>query len=315
MALDGLRVLFMGTPDFAVPTLAGIVDAGCDVVGVVSQPDRPKGRGRQVSATPVAHFARARGLPVYQWPRLNQSSYETVRQLEPDVTVVIAYGKILPQRYLDLPKFGCLNVHASLLPRLRGAAPIQWAVIRGHRQTGITIMRMDAGMDTGDIGVQLETDIGPHETAGELHDRLASLGATALVQALDLLVAARLEFRGQRHDAATMAPRLSKSDGLLDWTQSAQVIHDHVRGMSPWPGAYVPGPDGAWKIHEVRVRDVSGEPGDVVQITDDGPVVGCGTGSVLVTRLQRPGRRPVAGADFLRGTQVDIGCPLVGRPS
>ena len=315
MQLQDLRVVFMGTPDFAVPTLAGIVSAGCHVVGVVSQPDRPKGRGRQVTPTPVAQFAREHGLDVYQWPRLNQTSYDVLRDLKPDVAVVIAYGKILPQRYLELPKFGCLNVHASLLPLLRGAAPIQWAVIRGHHRTGVTIMQMDAGMDTGDIGIQVETDIGPDETSGALHDRLAPLGADALVKALTALVAGQLSFRAQNHMSATMAPRLTKGDGLLDWTRSAESIHNHVRGMSPWPGAYIKSPEGAWKIHAVQVYDMSGEPGQVIDITDQGPVVACGSRAVLITRLQRPGRRAVGGADFLRGTQVVVGEALVGGAS
>ena len=310
MTPDGLRVLFMGTPDFAVPTLQAIIGLGCTVVGVVSQPDRPRGRGRQLQHTPVAQCARDHDLPLYQWARLNQESYDTLSALKPDVAVVIAYGKILPQRYLDLPRHGCFNVHASLLPALRGAAPIQWSVIRGHAQAGVTIMRMDAGMDTGDIGLQVAVDIGPMETSGELHDRLAPIGAKALADALTQLCDGQLEFVEQDHTQATMAPRLSKRDGAIDWDRRAQDVHDHVRGMSPWPGAYVDHHQGPIKIHGTRLHSEDGEPGTVVALTQEGPAVACGQGSVIITRIQRPGRRAVSGADFLLGSSLKVGQSL-----
>ena len=310
MKTDGLRVLFMGTPDFAVPTLKAIIDIGCTVVGVVSQPDRPRGRGRQLQPTPVAQCAREHELTLYQWERLNQESFETLSALQPDVSVVIAYGKILPQRYLDLPKHGCFNVHASLLPALRGAAPIQWSVIRGHAQAGVTIMRMDAGMDTGDIGLQVAVDIDPMETSGALHDRLAPIGAQAMADALRRLCDGSLTFTPQDHEHATMAPRLAKRDGLIDWSRSAQKIHDHVRGMSPWPGAYVAHAKGPIKILGTRIHQNHGQPGIIIDINPDGPVIGCGEMSVVITRIQRPGRRPVSGADFVRGTDLKVGHAL-----
>ncbi len=305
-----LRVVFMGTPDFAVPVLETVLARGCQVVAVVSQPDRPKGRGQRVLRTPVAACADRHGLAVHQWARLSNDSYAILRGLRPDLCVVVAYGKILPQRYLDLPPHGCLNVHASLLPALRGAAPIQWAVIRGHGETGVSIMRMDAGMDTGDVALTVRTPIGPDETAGQLHDRLAPLGAAALGGALDQLCGGTLRFTPQDHAAATEAPRLSKEDGRIDWTWSAHAVHDRVRGTSPWPGAFVARPEGPLKIHGTRRALGGGTPGTVIAHDPDGPRVACGDGAVTLTGLQRPGRNAVSGADFLRGTDLTIGSRL-----
>ncbi len=305
-----LRVVFMGTPDFAVPGLEALVEAGCQVVGVVSQPDRPKGRGRKVQRTPVAACADRHGLPVFQWPRLNDASYAALRDLRPDLCVVVAYGKILPRRYLELPPHGCLNVHASLLPALRGAAPIQWAVIRGHQQTGISIMRMDVGMDTGDVALRVPTTISRDETAGELHDRLSPLGAQALGRALDALCAGTLTFTPQDHGAATLAPMLTKEDGRVDWSWPAQQVHDRVRGTAPWPGAFVERADGPLKIHRTRLAEGGGPPGTVIAHDHDGPRVACGDGAVTLLSLQRPGRTATAGADFLRGTPLPIGDAL-----
>ena len=305
-----LRVVFMGTPDFAVPCLETLLGLGCQVVGVVSQPDRRKGRGRKVVRTPVAACADAHGVPVHQWPRLRNISYETLKGLAPDLMVVTAYGKILPQRYLDLPRFGCINVHASLLPKLRGAAPIQWSVVRGHRRTGVAIMQMDAGMDTGDVALMLEADIGPDETAGELHDRLSVLGGQALRQAIERLCAGTLVFAAQDHDGATLAPMLKKSDGVLDWSAPARAVHDRVRGLSPWPGAYVPRDEGPLKIHRTRVVEGEGVPGTVIAHDPDGPRVACGEGAVVLLRVQRPGRKAVSGADLLNGSPLPVGSRL-----
>lgn len=306
MRVEDLRVVFMGTPDFAVPTLERLYALGCRVVGVVSQPDRGKGRGRKVQRTPVAACGDAHGTPVFQWPRLNNESFATLSALEPDLCVVVAYGKILPQRYLDLPAHGCFNVHASLLPKLRGAAPIQWAVIRGHARAGVAVMRMDAGMDTGDVALMRGTDVGPDETAGELHDRLSVMGAHALGEAVEALCHGALTFTAQDHAGATMAPRLSKADGRIDWSWPAQRIHDRVRGTSPWPGAF----SGELKIHATRLAEGAGTPGAVLALDDDGPRVAGGEGAVVLTRVQRPGRKAVSGADFLRGTPLAVGATL-----
>lgn len=299
-----LRVVFMGTPEFAVPCLNAIIEAGHEVVAVVSQPSKPVGRGQIERPPPVAEAGLTRGLPVYQWPRLSDESYGVLRALAPDLCVVVAYGKILPQRYLDLPVHGCLNVHASLLPRWRGAAPIQWAVIEGDTRTGVCIMRMEAGLDTGPVARTAMTAIGPDETAGALHDRLSLLGAEALVETLADVEAGRVRFEAQPEAGVTYAARLEKTHGLLDWTWTAKRLHDRVRGTSPWPGAYVERAEGPLKILESRpcpetVADAV--PGTIVAHESDGPRIACGTGSLVLTRLQRAGRKAVAGADFLRG--------------
>lgn len=312
MKPSALRVVFMGTPDFAVPSLEVLFTLGCDVRAVVSQPDRPRGRGQKVERTPVAACADRHGVPVHQWEKLGNESYRTLAAIEPDLCVVAAYGKILRPRYLTLPRHGCLNVHASLLPALRGAAPIQWAVVRGHGEAGVTIMRMDEGMDTGDMGPRLATPIAADETGGELHDRLAVLGAQALRQAIEALCAGELRFVPQDHNNATLAPKLDKADGRLDFTAPAQAVHDRVRGLSPWPGAWVERPEGPLKIHRTRLADGEGAPGAVIAHDPDGPRIACGDGAVTLLSLQRPGRRETAGADFLRGTPLPIGARIDG---
>ena len=323
-----LRIVFMGTPDFSVPCLNALLEAGHEVVAVVSQPSKPVGRGQHVQLPPVAEAAVAHGVPVHQWARLSDESYGVLRALAPDLCVVVAYGKILPQRYLDLPRLGCLNVHASLLPRWRGAAPIQWAVMEGDTRTGVCIMRMEAGLDTGPVAHEVMTAIGPDESAGALHDRLAVLGADALVETIAELEAGRVVFRPQPVDGATYAERLQKTHGLIDWSWSAHRVHDRVRGAHPWPGAYVElatepvgrqaggvttEPVGRqaggvttepFKILATRVLPdalADAPPGTVVALDFDGPRIACGSGCVVLTRVQRAGRKAVSGADFLRG--------------
>lgn len=307
MTLGGLRVVFMGTPDFAVPTLEAIYGLGCQVVGVVSQPDRPKGRGRQTHPTPIAACALRHGSPIFQWPRLNDESYRTLSGLAADVTVVVAYGKILPRRYLVLPPHGCLNVHASVLPQLRGAAPIQWAVIRGHTETGVTVMHMDEGMDTGDVALIERTPIGADETAGAVHDRLCHVGAEALAEALVRLADGSLPRAPQDHGSATYAPRLTKALGRVRWDQSATAVHNLIRGVAPWPGAFVERQRGPLKLHRARLSQGEGPSGRVIAHDPDGPRIACGRGAITLTRLQRPGKRAVEGADYLRGGGLAVG--------
>ena len=309
--LRGLSVVFMGTPDFAVPSLEVLYALGCDVRGVFTQPTRPKGRGRKVAPPPVARTAEAHGTPVFQWPRLTHASYAALCELEPELVVVAAYGRILPARYLDFPRLGCVNVHASVLPRWRGAAPIQWSVIAGDAETGVSIMQMDLGMDTGDVGLVSRTPIGPDETAGELHERLAVIGAAALADALRAMAAGRLVFESQIHEQATMAPMLQKTDGRLDWTRPADAVRNHVRGMHPWPGAFAVRAEGPLKVHAVRLAAGSGEAGRIIAHDPDGPRVACGHGAVTLLRAQRPGRKAVSGADLLRGgPALEVGQPI-----
>lgn len=304
-----LRVIFMGTPGFAVPTLEALVAAGYNVVAAVSQPDRPKGRGMKKQRTPVAACADAHDIPVYQWPRLNNESYAALKALAPDVAVVAAYGKILPKRYLDLPTHGCINVHASILPKWRGAAPIQWSVMAGDAETGVSIMQMDVGMDTGDVAKIAITPIGPDETAGAVHDRLMEIGAEALIEVMAAVQAGTVRFTAQDHDQATAAPMLSKTDGKVDFGWPAQKVHDRIRGAFPWPGAYIETEEGPLKLHGSRVVDgeAGAAPGTVLAHDAEGPRVACGDGAVVLTRLQRPGKKPVAGADFLRGRPLPVG--------
>lgn len=232
------RVVFMGTPDFAVPSLQALIDGGYDVVGVVTQPDREKGRGKKVQAPPVKELALAQGLLVAQPERIRGKAFRGwLAERAPELVVVTAYGKILPQSVLDAPRYGCLNVHASLLPKYRGAAPIQWALIEGERETGVSIMRMDAGMDTGDVIAMRALAIEEGDTAGSLHDKLARLGAELLREILPGWLEGSRTAVPQDHEGATMAPMLTRAHGALDWSGSAQSINDRIRGVTPWPGA------------------------------------------------------------------------------
>ena len=309
-ATTALNILFMGTPDFAVPCLDALIQSQHNVVAVVSQPDRKVGRGRKLAKPPVAALAVDSNIPVFQWEKLSNESFETLCKFPIDLAVVVAYGKILPQRYLDLPTHGCLNVHSSLLPKWRGAAPIQWAVINGDTRSGVTIMRLDAGMDTGDIADQKSIEIEPNMTAGMLHDQLAELGADLLLNVVESVSQGSVQFTSQDHSKATHARRLQKSDGLLDWTQDHQGVHNHIRGMHPWPGAYIDTELGPIKIHGSSLSDESGEAGTIIKITPDGPILACGTGSVCLTRIQRPGKKAVSGGDFVRAYNLSVGQTL-----
>ena len=234
-----MRVVFLGTPEFAVNTLEALIAAGHDVVEVVTQPDRPQGRRQELIPSPVKAAAVRHNIPVWQPERVRRpESVEHVRQLAPDVMVVVGYGQIIPQSIIDIPGHGIINVHASLLPELRGAAPIQWSVARGFKTTGVATMRIDAGLDTGAILLKSETEIGPDETAPELSRRLAAMGAELLVETLRGLAAGTLSAIPQDNNLATLAPILKKDDGRINWNLSAQVIHDLIRGLQPWPGAW-----------------------------------------------------------------------------
>ncbi len=308
--MSALRVVFMGTPAFAVPGLEALFEAGCDVVGVVTQPDKPAGRGQEDTKPPVAKAALRHGLTPLQWPRLSDVSYAALRALEAELFVVVAYGKVLPQRYLDLPRHGCLNVHASLLPRWRGAAPIQRAVMAGDARTGVCVMQMEAGLDTGPVCHRLTTDIGPDETSSALHDRLSVLGAQGLSEVLARLVTNGLTFEAQSLDGVTYANRLEKGDGRIDFTQDARAVHDLVRGVHPWPGGFVDRSDGPLKIQSTRLATAAEVPtsdlqeaATVLAPAADGPIISCGRGAVVLTSLQRPGRRVISGAEFLRGAR------------
>lgn len=307
-----MRVLFMGTPDFAVPTLDALVDAGHDVVGVVAQPDKPKGRGRKLQSPPTVVRARALGLEVRQPRAIKRGPFpQWVESIGADVAVVVAYGRILTPRLLQAPRLGCINVHASLLPKYRGAAPIHWAVINGESRTGVTTMQMDEGLDTGDMLLTAETDVDPNETVGELWDRLKVMGAQLLVETLarhsDLTPTV------QDHDAATHAPMLSKADGRIDWNAPAAVVHNRIRGVNPWPGAHTTFRGAPLKVWRSQCTDGQGAPGTVLE-TRGRLVVACGTEAVVLTSVQRAGKRAQPGEVFVQGTRLQPG-EVLGGPA
>ncbi len=305
-----LRVVFMGSPDFAVPTLRALLEAE-DVVAVVTQPDKPSGRGQKVVAPAVKLVAEAAGVPVLQPAKARDPElHERLRQLAPDVAVVVAYGKILPQAVLEIPAHGCLNVHASLLPKYRGAAPVQWAIIRGERETGVTIMKLDAGMDTGPMLLWRKTAIGEHETAGQLAKRLSGMGAELMLVALGRLRSGTLIETPQDDAGATLAPMLKKELGNLDWTQPAQVVCALVRGVDPWPGAQTYLAGEVLKLWGARLAEGSGKPGEVLALDPEGLVVACGDGAVTFGELQLPGRKRLSAAAFLVGRPFAPGTRL-----
>lgn len=295
-----MRLAFFGTPDFAVPTLRALVDAGHEIVLVVAQPDRPVGRGQKLASPPTIEVARALGLATAQPTRIKTGEFpELLRSLQLDAAVVVAYGRILTREHLTTPRLGCFNVHASLLPRWRGAAPIQWAILGGDTVTGVTTMQMAEGLDTGDMLRKVETPIGPEETAGELHDRLMHLGAALIVETLADLPAPT----PQDDTLATFAPMLTKEMGRLDWTRPAVELHRQVRGLSPWPGTFTGFRGDVLKVLRARIADGSGSPGEVLP----GARVATGDGAIELVEVQMPGKRPVSGADWVNGARVSPG--------
>jgi methionyl-tRNA formyltransferase len=302
-----MRVLFYGTPAFALPTLRALL-ARHRVVAVVTQPDRPAGRGQRVEGSPAKAVALEQGIPVLQPDRLRDPGWpDRLAEHAPEVAVVVAFGQILPEAVLRVPPRGSINVHASLLPRYRGAAPIAWAIVRGERETGVTTFQMDAGMDTGPILLQRATGIGPEETAGELGARLATLGAEVLLETLDRLDTLAPE--PQDAGVATLAPRLRKEDGLLDWTQPAASLVARVRGLNPWPGAATAGPGGRLVLWRARAIAGRGEPG-ALALADGRLVIGTGAGLLEPLEVQPENRRPMSWNAYLRGARLGPGASL-----
>lgn len=300
----------MGSPEFAVPTLRAVM-ATTDLCAVVTQPDKPAGRGQKLLPPAVKAVAGEAGIPVLQ-PRSARAPefLDSLKALQPDVAVVVAYGKILPQAVLDVPMHGCLNVHASLLPRYRGAAPIQWAIIRGEKETGVTIMRLDAGMDTGPMLISRVVPIADEDTAGTLSERLAKAGAELMVVALERLQVGGLVETPQDHAGATLAPLLSKEHGRIDWTKPAVELWNLVRGVDPWPGAYTLLGDELLKAWGAKVVKGSGEPGTVIDVDRDGLVVACGEGALALAELQLPGRKRMPARALVAGRPIPPGTRL-----
>jgi len=301
-----MRLIFLGTPDFAVPTLEGIVQAGHQVLLVATQPDRPSGRGQEKAASPVKQAALRLKLPVYQPERIKPPEVaQFLAGLKPDAMALAGYGRIIPQNIIDIPPHGIINVHASLLPKYRGAAPIQRAIANGETRTGVSTMRIDAGLDTGDILLQAETPIGAEETAVELSERLASLGAALLLETLEGLAAGALVPKKQDSALASYAPVLKKEDGLIDWTRPAFEIHNRVRGFLPWPGCYTRFRDSLLRIWKTRLADpAAGLPG-LLHPVRGRLRVACGQGGSLeLLEVQLEGRKRISAAAFLNGQHL-----------
>ena len=306
--MTSLRIAFAGTPQFALPALSALLKSEHHVVGVLTQPDRPAGRGQHLRASPVKLLATEHRLPIAQPPTLKTPEGRAeLAQWAPDVLVVVAYGLILPQAALDLPRLGCVNIHGSLLPRWRGAAPIQRAILAGDAETGVTIMQLDAGLDTGPVLLERRRSIGLHDTAGDLHDALAELGAVALIEALDGLAAGTLRARAQPAIGASHAPKIDKAEATLDWTQSATALDAQVRAFNPWPIAETRFGSETLRVLRARVAEPGGvhaEAGTLLGLAEDGLRVACGAGVLAVGELQRAGKRPISARDFANAVRV-----------
>ena len=293
----------MGTPDIAATCLKKILADGFEVVGVYTQPDRPKGRGMKLVASPVKQVAQEAGIPVFQPENFREEqTVEQLRALKPDVCAVVAYGRILPQKVLDIPPLGCINIHASLLPKYRGSAPYQWAVLDGLKETGVTAMYLVREMDAGDIIDVSKTPIGENETAGELLDRLAVLGADLLSKTLSRFASGEeIQRTPQQESLVSYAPMLDKTMCPIDWSKTAQQVHDQVRGLHPWPVATMELDGTLFKVHETRVVPGSGTPGTILELNKNGLVVACGQGAVEIRSLQAQGGKRMAAPDYFRG--------------
>jgi methionyl-tRNA formyltransferase len=307
--MNSLRIAFAGTPQFALPALRALLASTHTVVGVLTQPDRPAGRGQQMRASPVKLFATQRALPIAQPATLKTAeSRLELAGWAPDILVVVAYGLILPPAVLMVPRLGCGNIHGSLLPRWRGAAPIQRAILAGDAETGVTIMQLDAGLDTGAMLLERRRYIGTHDTAGDLHDALAELGAAALIEALDGLAAGTLKARAQPAAGANYAPKIDKAEARLDWNASAAELDRRVRAFNPWPVAETRFAGEPLRVLRARVAESAGleaTPGTLLGIGDDGLRVACGAGVLAVAELQRAGKRPVSARDFANAVRLD----------
>jgi len=303
-----MRVVFMGTPDIAATCLKKILSDSFNVVGVYTQPDRPKGRGMKMVFSPVKEVAIANNIPVYQPENFRaDEDVDALRELKPDIIAVVAYGRILPQRVLDIPTCGCVNIHASLLPQYRGSAPYQWAVLDGCKETGVTAQHMVREMDAGDIIDVAKTCIGENETAGELLDRLAVLGADLLSSVLKRAASGdKCCGCAQCPDDVTFAPMLDKTMCPIDWNKTAQQVHNHVRGLHPWPVATMELKGQKFKVHATRIVDGKGKPGEILGLTKTGLKIACGEGAVEITQLQAEGGKRMAAPDYFRGHPLDL---------
>lgn len=306
-----MNIVFMGTPDFAVPSLLGLIENGHRILAVVTQPDRPKGRGKKVKYPPVKEIALENNISVLQPLKLKEESFITcLKSLNPDIIIVIAYGKILPKEILSIPKNGCINVHASLLPAYRGAAPINWAIINGEKKTGVTTMFMDTGLDTGDMILKGETEIPEDMTAGELHDILADMGKEVLLNTIDSIKQEKVTRKAQNHEEHNYAPMLDKNLGEINWNNSADQIVNLIRGTNPWPGAHTLLKGEKMKLWKARIYDgvdEKGKPGTILDyISNLGWIVKTGKGLIAIEEIQMPNSNKMSVDSFIRGHSVNI---------
>lgn len=306
-----MRIVFMGTPEFAVPSLKALCDNGYEVVGVFTQPDRPKGRGNKVVFSPVKQLAVEKGIPVFQPQRIRRDGVEDLKSLQPDLCVTAAFGQILSQEILDIPRLGTINVHASLLPRHRGSAPINWAILQGDEMVGVTTMMTDKGIDTGDMLLRAEAPYQKGETAGELTERMADMGAELLVETLKQLEAGTLRRIPQDHESMTYDPMLTKEMGIIDWTADAKDIVNRIHGLNPWPGCSTAIHGGRLKLLRAEMAEGAGQPGEIIAADPKtGLTIAAGSGAVQITQLQAPGGKPMNAKDYLRGHPMTVGSVL-----
>ena len=306
-----MKIIFMGTPDFAAASLEALIDSRHEIQAVVTQPDKPKGRKGELTPSPVKVVAEEKGIKVYQPLKVRDEEFvKTLRAYNPDVIVVVAFGQIIPLSILQMPKFGCVNIHGSLLPKYRGAAPIQWAVLDGEKETGITTILMDEGIDTGDILLKKTIQIDTDETSGSLFDKLMALGAETILETLDELEKGNLTPTKQGESPTAYAKMLTKAMGLIDFTKSAKELDCFVRGMDPWPSAYTLLSGKTLKLWKVRAVEGGGKAGSVIDIDKESFTIACGEGAIEVLEVQLEGKKRMSAGDFLKGSTLNIGQEL-----
>lgn len=305
-----MKIVFMGTPEIATGCLQKIIDEKHEVIGVVTQPDKPQNRGKKLGMPPVKELALKYDIPVYQPIKAREESFiETIKELNPDVIVVVAFGQILPKAILDIPKLGCINVHVSLLPKYRGAAPINWVIINGEDKTGVTTMYMDEGLDTGDMILKTEFKLDDEINAGQLHDKMMEIGAQTLKETLDLIEKGSAPREKQNHEEFTYAPMMSKALGSINWNKSAKEIHNLVRGVNPWPSAYTTYDDKTIKVWKTKVlSETSDKPcGTVLKVDKEGMRVSTKENIILIEELQMPGKKRVLVSEYIKGNSIESG--------
>ena len=308
-----MKIVFMGTPDIAVPCLQKIIDEKYEILGVVTQPDKPKGRGKKLGMSPVKELAIENNIPVYQPVKARDKEFiDKIKSLNPDVIVVVAFGQILPKEILEIPKLGCINVHVSLLPKYRGAAPINWVIINGEEKTGVTTMYMDEGLDTGDMILKTEVNLDENITAGELHDKMMNIGPETIKETLRLIEEGNAPRQVQNHEEFSYAPIMNKSLGNIDFSKSAREIHNLVRGVNPWPSAYTTYNDVIMKVWKTKVLDEKStkDVGTIIDVSKDGIKVSTIDNVLLIEEIQMPNKKRMLVGEYIKGNTIETGLVL-----